>query len=356
MLKTSIFLILLFLLHGCNYNTPFLTDEINQVTVVKYAPYFKHHRAYFTRSKLQAIENKKYIFLHNPKKNELGVLLHYKDKYILYNMSQPEQKPYIIRTKKIYTQEKILKSFASKGYRAVKSVADVGYITSVSHKLYKGIKTLLIEVKDYSKLQARYKKAIKTYNPSYIKYINTKLPKSLIRYYYNYYKKHTKSKSKIHQLQIIGEKLHIDKVEKIKKLPQKISKKSKFCSKKIKSIPNAVSKPVIKEEKPIIVSTSYSKKPNTYISSSVTDSKPYSYYLSNAPLQELSSYLSSQTTQNTLSDSQYVVLKLRQERLEEEKLLDKGTLEELIAAYKINKKPAYKERIMILMKEKQEAD
>jgi len=358
MLKTFLLLLLVLLFHGCNYNRPFLTAEINQVTVVKYAPYFKHHRAYFARMDLQEIENKKYIFLHNPQKNHLGILLHYKDRYILYDMSQPEQKPYIIRTQKTYSQEEVLKSFALKGYKPIKSVADVGYITSVSHKRYKGVKTLLVEVKDYSRLQARYKKAIKTYNPDYVKHIQTNLPKSLIRYYYSYYKKHTQSKSKIHQLEMIGEKLHIDKV---KKEENSTKKRNKPTRKKTKPILNKTTShitPLVKNTKPIrdmprakILDNNISAS-NTNTNTN-TNTKSYYYYLSNASLDELSAYIANQTTKNALSYSQYTTLTLRIQRLKEEKLLNEGTLEELIAAYKVNKKPQYKARIMLLMKEKQ---
>ncbi len=47
------------------------------------------------------------------------------------------------------------------------------------------------------------------------------------------------------------------------------------------------------------------------------------------------------------------MLKRRETSLTEEKLFNQGSLEELIAAYKVNKNPKYKKRIMKLMKETQ---
>jgi len=46
--------------------------------------------------------------------------------------------------------------------------------------------------------------------------------------------------------------------------------------------------------------------------------------------------------------------KKRRTVLKEERLLREGSLEELITAYKTNKDPRYKKRILILMKEVQE--
>jgi hypothetical protein len=87
--------------------------------------------------------------------------------------------------------------------------------------------------------------------------------------------------------------------------------------------------------------------------SQVPSERPYSYYLQEAPINELSSYISKNTTRNSLSYSHYRTLKQRKAVLQEEKLLSEGSLEELISAYKVNKSPKYKNRIMLLMKEKQ---
>jgi hypothetical protein len=69
--------------------------------------------------------------------------------------------------------------------------------------------------------------------------------------------------------------------------------------------------------------------------------------LHTAPYEELRSYLSEEDVRENLTYNQYRKLK---ERLEEEELLREGSLEELIAAYKENKDPRYKAKILLLMK------
>ena len=81
--------------------------------------------------------------------------------------------------------------------------------------------------------------------------------------------------------------------------------------------------------------------------------KPYGYYLKHARLSELSHYINNKKTKNTLSYNQYYRLNRRKSKLEEKRLVKYGSLEELIAAYKVNKKEKYKRRIMSLMKAKQ---
>ncbi len=85
-----------------------------------------------------------------------------------------------------------------------------------------------------------------------------------------------------------------------------------------------------------------------------TAEKPYSYYLKEASLDELLAYMSQRHTRNVLSYHQYTMLKRRKKLLTKEKLFNEGSLEELISAYKINKDPKYKKRILTLMKNTQE--
>ena len=102
------------------------------------------------------------------------------------------------------------------------------------------------------------------------------------------------------------------------------------------------------EEEPVkpIVKKVVPPKPKPY-------TKPYSYYLNHASLSELSAYISNKATKNSLSYTQYNMLSRRKVLLQEERLFKHGSLEELIAAYKVNKNPKYKQRIMSLMKAKQ---
>jgi len=355
----KILLFFIFLFHGCSINTLFPGGEVNKVMIVKYLPYMKHHRAYFNRDHLENIQGRKYLFLYNHKNHDLAVLFHNQDKYILYNMSKPKLKPLIGYPKKTTTIKTVLRSFKHKGFQPIQSLSSIGYITTVAKRRYKDIKTLLIETKDYTRLQALYKKAIKNYNASTILHIKTRLPKSLIYTYYRFYKKHAKSKMQLAQIQIIGEKLHIEKKSTTpsRKNSQKISKKN--IKKELNLIKSIHTLPLKREVKEIPKVTEIKIQKEeiakiTELKEIIPPAKPYKYYLYQSSLAELSSYISNSTTKNALTYSQYTALTHRQSVLKEKKLFNEGSLEELIAAYKINKNPKYKERIMLLMKEKQE--
>jgi len=361
-MQKILLLLFIFLFHGCSINTLFPSGEVNKVMVVKYLPYMKHHRAYFKRAHLENIQGRKYLFLYNHKNHDLAVLFHNQDKYILYNMSKPKLKPLIGYPKKTTTLKTVLRSFKHKGFQPIQSLSSIGYITTVAKRRYKDIKTLLIETKDYTRLQTLYKKAIKDYDAHTILHIKTKLPKSLIYTYYRFYKKHAKSKIQLAQLQIIGEKLHIEKKEKksttpAKKSSKKISKKN--IKKELNIVANTHTIPLKqqKEEIPKVTKPKIQKEEIVQIKKvkEITPpAKPYKYYLYQSSLAELSSYISNKTTKNALTYNQYTALTYRIKVLKEEKLFNEGSLEELIAAYKINKNPKYKKRIMLLMKEKQD--
>ena len=301
-MRTVVFFLLFLLLNSCSLKNLFVAGEINKVTVVHYAPYMKHHRAYFARTELQTIkDDQKYLYLYNEKENDLGILFHRKNQYILYSLSKPEKQALAMSTKPKTTYKHVLKSFKRKGFTPIISVDTVGYIVSVAPRRYKGVKTFLVESQDYSHLQNLYKQAIKTYNADKIKNIKTKLPKQLVLDDYKRYEKWAKTQAQREQLQIIAQKLQIK----------------------------------TKEEKH-------------------TQNKPYIYYLNDASFEELSAYISEDETRDSLSYQEYTMLKGRKTYLQEEKLLNEGSLEDLIAAYKTNKNPAYKKRIMSLMKDTQE--
>ena len=361
-MRKMILLLFFLLLNGCSFNNLFIGGEIDKVTVVKYTPYMKHHRAYFSRAQLKTIRgSKKYLYLYNAKTNDIAVLLHRKNQYVLYNMSKPKQQPYAINVTSKTKYWQVLKGFKRKGFKIIKSLASVGYTASVSRKRYKGIKTLLIETQEYSRLQTLYKKAIKTYNASKIKNIKTRLPKSLISSYYAQYKKRAKTRTQLLQLSTIAKKLKLQ----APKVPGKPAKKQKTTPSKQKLRKD---KPIIQveeksegvEEKievpstPIVVQEAPVIKPIVKkISPPKPSGKPYTYYLKHASLSELSTYISNKATKNSLSYNQYNMLSRRKVVLQEERLFKHGSLEELIAAYKVNKNPKYKQRIMRLMKDKQ---
>jgi len=361
-MQKILLLLFIFLFHGCSINTVFPDgDEINKVMVVKYAPYMKHHRAYFERTHLENIRGRKYLFLHNPKSHDLAILFHYENKYMLYNMSKPKLKPLIAYIQNNTKPKDVLKAFMRKGFNSVDSLSSIGYTTTVAKRRYKNIKTLLVETHDYSRLQSLYKKAIKNYSAKPIQSIKTELPKLLIYPYYRFYKKHAKTKAQLVQLQIIGEKLHIEKPQKRSTpIPKKISPKTSKTVVK-KELPNTskihslLLKPQTKET-PHVSEPKTQEKTIPQVKNITTPTKPYKYYLYQASLAELSSYISDKATKDALTYNQYAMLSHRKMILKEEKLFNEGSLEELIDAYKINKNPKYKKRIMLLMKEKQDTD
>ncbi|PHS32472.1 MAG: hypothetical protein COA92_06235 [Sulfurovum sp.] len=321
------------LLSGCSLNTLFMQGEIDKVTVVKYTPYMKHHRAFLSRDHLKVIKNGgKYLYLYHQKNNDLAILLHRNKQYVLYNLSDPKQKALPLKTKRNNKYTYALKSFKRLGYRTISSPATKGFIVSVSHQRYKGVKTLLVEAKEYTRLLSLYKKAIRTYDASNIKNIKTKLPKVLISDYYMRYKKRASGHKQLTQLRIIAKKLEL----------------------KGPALPKNPHAETVEEPEDKIAWYESKKKEAHKISAKEASIKLYQYHLKDAGLGELSLYLSKETTQGVLSHSQYNKLKQREKSLQEKKLISEGSLDELISAYKVNKKPKYKERIMSLMKEKQE--
>ena len=228
MRKIILFLFLL-ILNGCSFTNFFVAGDVDKVTIVKYAPYMKHHRAYFSRTQLRTIRgSKKYLYLYNAKTNDVGVLLHRKNQFILYNMSDPKKKPLAINTSAKQKYWQVLRQFKRKGFKIITSLASVGHTASVSRRRYKGIKTLLIETKEYSQLQSLYQNAIKNYNAKKIQSIKTKLPKILISTYYSKYKKRAKKRTQLLQLKIIANRLSLD----APKIPQEKEKRSHYSCQK----------------------------------------------------------------------------------------------------------------------------
>jgi tetratricopeptide (TPR) repeat protein len=316
-MQKILLLLFFFLLTGCALNRPFSAAEVDKVYIVKYDSYVKYHRAYFTRTDLKPMQNgKKYLYLYHAKKKDLAILLHRKNQYQLYSLTYPDKKEIIFNVSHKTKYNTVLRSLKRKGYRLT-SPTKMGYISRVSLQRYKGIKTLLVEMEDYSRLQEMYKKAIKTYDAKNIKFIKTKLPKELISSYYEYYHKRAKTQKQLKQLQIIAEKL------------QKVIEKEK------------VQEEEVPKEVKVVTAV---KKPKEA-------TKPYSYYLKSASYNELNTYLSKGGAKDHLTYNEYNKLK---EKLKEEKLLQDGSLEEVISAYKKNKDPRYKTRSLELMKKAQE--
>ncbi len=356
-MKKVLLLLFFFLLNGCSLNSILALGEVDKTQVVKRSYYVKHYRAYFTRSHLKPItRGKKYLYFYNAKEKDLAVLLHKRDQYILYSLFHPSKRAIVVNTRKKNGYRYALKRLKKRGYHLT-SPSKVGCTSHVALRKYKGIKTLLIEVKDYSRLQNLYKKAIRTYNVKKIKNIRTKLPKQLIASYYNSYYKRAKTKKQRIALNEIGVKLQLrsQKASQVDKTTKTSSSQNTVLKKK----EVVIEEKEIKEEKVIEKiedeDLQDTKRVEILNEPPVKPEKPFNYYLHNASYNELNSYISSGKAKNNLRYYQYNQLIERRTQLKEKKLLQTGSLEDLIAAYKKNKKPQYKARILTLMKKAQES-
>jgi len=345
MKKVLLFLSLL-LLNSCSLNSLIPIEQVNKLQTIKYSPYMKHYRGYFARTDLQPIKNrKKYRFFYNKKEKDLAVLLQRKNKYILYSMFNSDKKAIEIKKNSKTRYRHIAKILKRKGYHYTLP-SSIGCTSNVGLRLYKGVKTLLIEVKDYSYLQNIYKESIRSYNATKIKKIKTRLPKSLISSYYKHYEKRAKTKTQFKQLQIIASKLQLK--YRGTKTKTNIEAKTEKIQKK-ESIKEATKEPIMEDSEEEAAEIIIIEEPKE-------KSKPYIYYLKEASYEELNDYLYASKINNDFSYDQYNKLKSRCSRLKEDELLKNGSLEDLIVAYKKNKDRRYKKRIMTLMKEVQEKE
>lgn len=358
-MRYFVFLVLLFVMNGCAINRLFLSDEIDKVNVVKYTPYVKHHRAYFTRTNLKPMfNNRKYLFLYSPKQRDLALLLRRNKDYLLYSFSKPENPAIKFKSKGKISKNNLLRSLRKAGYR-IANLTRLGFDAKIGLRRYKGVKTLMVEIKDYRNLKRRYESAIKHYQAAKVLRIKTPLLKKFIYSYLIYYYKRAKTPAQRKQLELIANKLQI-RMTKHKPVKQKTNKpisiqSTKKHTKAKQTVPTLQPKPIdIQEEE-----TTNKEEPNETVILYPEPSiqvKPYSYYLYQASLYELSNYLDDPQSAKDLSHSQHNILKHRLSKLKEEQLLQEGSLETLIAAYKKNKDPRFKQRILELMKEKQEED
>jgi hypothetical protein len=355
-MKKVLLLLFFFLLNSCSLNSILALGEVNKTQVVKRSYYVKHYRAYFTRSPLRTItRGKKYLYFYNAKKRDLAVLLHKRDQYILYSLFYPSQRAMVINTHQKNGYRYTLKHLKQRGYYRT-SPTKTGCTSHVTQRKYKGIKTLLIEIKDYSRLQNIYKKAIKTYSAKKVKNIRTKLPKQLIASYYNNYDRRAKTRKQRKALHEIGMKLQLKSQKSSQPTP--VKKSTPFTKKTTIKKEEVSQKKEIQEQKVIekiededLQDTQTVEILNVPVKKA---EKSFDYYLYIASYNELNPYISTGKAKNDLSHDQYSQLIHRRIQLQEKNVLQNGSLEELIAAYKKNKNPQYKARILTLMKKAQE--
>jgi hypothetical protein len=309
--KRFLVIAMLLLLQGCSLDNLFVSSGVDKVYVVKYNTYVKHRRAYFSRDDLRRFPNgKRYLFLYNRKTHNLGVLLRTKHAYKLYSFSHSNRSPLTYR-QHLHSYKKALRYFAKKGYYRT-NIHALGYVVKTGLRRYKGVKTLMIDVKDYSALKKRYLQAIRSYDASRISSIKEKLPASFIKAdLLSYYKK-AQNQEQREQLLRIADKLGIH-------------------------IPHT-SSPSQEEGAP-------KRAPS---------GKSYYYYLYFAPTTELKAYITKGKADGTLTPKKQHELEARLWELRKNMLLENGSLDALIEAYKEHKDPAIKQRIMELLKVEQE--
>jgi len=298
--KALLFTVLLFF-HGCSINQLFLTDEIDTITTVQQSRFVKHNRAYFSRADLLPLSGKKpFLLLSHKKRHDLGVLLHRGNTYLLYRFFSPSTLP--VRFKANHRQ--LWNKLAQYGYIPLGTPEDKGYIVHSGPRRYKGVKTYLIDITDYSKLRTYYQDAIRNYRSDMLSGIHDRLPKRLIEAYLRHYSQQADTKEKKKEIARIADKLHIvlDKKES-----------------NLRLLPGS-------------------------------DQPSYHYYRYRASMYELGNYLNSPQSRVALTPAQYTMLQHRLGTLQQEKLLQEGSLETLIAAYEENHDPRFKRRIMELLK------
>ncbi len=329
MIQKVLLFLLLLLLNSCSLDSLIALGEVDKVQVVKKNASYAQYRAYFTRTQLKPIKNnQKYLYFYNKKKKDLAILLHRYDNYILYSLYHPEAPHMIFKAQKHAPYTHIKKALKKQGY-LLSSPYAVGATSKVGLRKYKGIKTLLIEIKDYSTLQDKYQKAIRTYDASSIAKIKTQLPYVLIDNYFKTYQKKASSEEEREQLEHIVDKLHLYTPE---------SKNNDTQEEEIQ-VQEALAKEIPEE---------------TLTPSTIPENAPFDYYAQEASFHELETYLNDSKAKDNLTFNQYTQLTQRYTVLKDEEMLKEGSLEALIASYKTNKNPKYKKRILELMKEAQQ--
>jgi hypothetical protein len=294
----------LFLLNGCALNQLFLSDEIDRVNIVKYTPYVKEHKAYFTRSRLRPVwKGKKYLFVYSPKKKDLSILLHKENTYLLYSFTRPKSK---VRKFTASSERSLWYALHKAGYTQAKDLTKLGFVVHTGMRRYKNVKTLMVDVKDYRPLKKRYEEAIRTYDASKVSGIDTHLPKRMIIDYFTHYFKQAQTAEQKEAMYKIAAKLELG----------------------------------------------IQKEANDTTETQIEPLFPY--YLHHASIEEIENYLKAPKTRETLSYGEYTLLEHRLSTLQKKRLLEEGSLETLIAEYKKNQDPEFKKHILARIKQLQE--
>jgi hypothetical protein len=302
------------LLGGCSFESLSALNEVDKVQLVKRNTSMKLYRAYFVRTNLKPVrKHQKYLFFYNKKREELAILLHSGWRYKLYSITYPHKVITTVNANKKKKYRYVISTLARKGYHQV-SLSQIGFTSRTAMRRYKGFKTLMVEVRDYRHLLHIYQKAIRNYDASLIKSVKGRIPRNLISSYLHRYEKKANTVEHREQLRIISSQLNIGNGH-METLPFPKERRAK-------------------------------KRDNTI----------YHYYRDKTSYEKLDNYLSGKESEYALSYKERKVLLAKHRTLKKEWLLQHGSLEELISAYKSNRDPRYKSRIMILMKKVQESE
>jgi len=177
----------------------------------------------------------------------------------------------------------------------------LGFVIHTGLRRYKGVKTLMIDVKDYRSLKKRYEEAIRTFDASKLFGIRTSLPKKMILPYFRDHYNRAQTTEQKEALRKIAKKLKVGITE--------------------------------QPDEPDLIQPLFP------------------YYLHQASVSELSDYLQTDRSKKELTDGERSLLEHRLETFRKKKLLEEGSLETLIEEYKVNKDPEFKKHILSRIKE-----
>jgi len=339
MIKKFFIFISILMLSGCSFDSILALSKINKVQKVRTTRYTQEYRAYFARDDLQYITRRdKFLFYYNKRNQDLAILLHPQGEYIAYSITHTPKKILQVDAspKKRYRYVNYL--LKKSGYKRV-NPNSVGYQASISRRILKGHKTFYLRAINYQKLLYKYKNAIRTYNASKVANIHHKPPRYLINSYFNRYLKKAKTTKQKQQIKQIGYKLGI--------LKRKLSKDTNVQTHTQKTNNNKTN---IKTTQKVATSKTTNNITTT------TSNKLFNKYIGCNSYQKLHKFLQTKEAQETLNFTQFSRLSYRESQLQEEELLQNGSIEELIEQYKKTNNPRYKKRAMELMKQHKSQD
>jgi len=292
-------------IEGCQTPPLWTSSELNTFQVVSYGYDVRHYRAYFTRADLSLLPNKKRtMFFEHTKHHTLAVLLRRRNRYELYDMSDPSHPKIRFETPKPLSLSALYRRLRRYGYRPA-NLQKLGIQVAIAPRRYRGVKTWMIEIEDFSRLKKRYLKAIKLGQSALVRRLKP-IPAVLIAPELRAAFIAARTPKKRKALIRIARRLRIN-------LPE-------------------TSHPA---------QTSQSSSPHRF-----------EYYLKRASESELRKILNTSTEKTKINSVQRRALRQRLHQLERDRLLKKGSLDELIDAYRREKDPLLKRRIMELLEKR----